>query len=106
MATVVERFRAIVANEIDDAGVIDWRGEVVRQRARRAHGNGRRQCKPDRAEKYTTLGFGGRQSLGNELGAQMKLVADNVTGIVLKDTGHWISEERPKETADALIEFL
>jgi len=52
------------------------------------------------------LSIGGEKSLGNELGAQMKLVADNVTGIVLKDTGHWISEERPKETADALIEFL
>jgi hypothetical protein len=25
--------------------------------------------------------------------AQMKLVADNVTIVVLKDTGHWILEE-------------
>jgi len=25
---------------------------------------------------------------------------------VLKDTGHWILEERPKETTDALVKFL
>jgi len=25
---------------------------------------------------------------------------------VLKDTGHWILEERPKETIDALVKFL
>jgi hypothetical protein len=25
---------------------------------------------------------------------------------VLKDTGHWILEENPKETTDALVKFL
>jgi pimeloyl-ACP methyl ester carboxylesterase len=52
------------------------------------------------------LSIGGEKSLGNELAAQMKLVADNVTIVVLKDTGHWILEERPKETTDALVKFL
>jgi pimeloyl-ACP methyl ester carboxylesterase len=52
------------------------------------------------------LSIGGEKSLGNELGAQMKLVAENVTVIVLPNTGHWILEERPKETTDALLEFL
>jgi pimeloyl-ACP methyl ester carboxylesterase len=52
------------------------------------------------------LSIGGEKSLGNELGAQMKLVADNVTVIVLPNTGHWILEERPKETIDALVKFL
>jgi pimeloyl-ACP methyl ester carboxylesterase len=52
------------------------------------------------------LSIGGEKSLGNELGAQMKLVADNVTVIILPNTGHWIMEERPKETTDALLEFL
>ena len=45
------------------------------------------------------LSIGGEKSLGNELAAQMKLVADNVTVIVLPNTGHWIrGSERPKET--------
>jgi len=52
------------------------------------------------------LSIGGEKSLGNELAEQMKLVADNVTVVVLKDTGHWILEERPKETSDALVKFL
>src|SRR5439155_4800833 len=52
------------------------------------------------------LSIGGGKSLGNELEAQMKLVATDVTVVVLKDSGHWISEERPKETTDALLKFL
>ena len=52
------------------------------------------------------LSIGGDKSLGNELGAQMKLVADNVTVIVLPNTGHWILEEKPKETTNALVNFL
>ena len=52
------------------------------------------------------LTIGGDKSLGNELAQQMKLVATDVTSIVLKDTGHWVLEERPKETTDALVKFL
>jgi len=36
------------------------------------------------------LSIGGEKSLGNELAAQMKLVADSLTVIVLPNTGHWI----------------
>jgi pimeloyl-ACP methyl ester carboxylesterase len=36
----------------------------------------------------------------------MKIVASDATVIVLKNTGHWVLEERPKETTDALIKFL
>jgi len=25
---------------------------------------------------------------------------------VMKDTGHWVLEERPKETTEALVKFL
>jgi pimeloyl-ACP methyl ester carboxylesterase len=52
------------------------------------------------------LSIGGEKSLGKELGQQMKLVASDVTVVVLPDTGHWILEERPKETTDALVNFL
>jgi pimeloyl-ACP methyl ester carboxylesterase len=52
------------------------------------------------------LSIGGEKSLGKELGQQAKLVADNATVIVLPNTGHWILEEKPKETADALVQFL
>ena len=52
------------------------------------------------------LAIGGEKSLGNELAQQMKLVASDVTIVVLKDTGHWVLEERPKETTEALVKFL
>jgi pimeloyl-ACP methyl ester carboxylesterase len=52
------------------------------------------------------LAIGGEKSLGEVLGQQMKLVASDVTVVVLQDTGHWILEENPKETTDALVKFL
>ena len=52
------------------------------------------------------LSIGGDKSLGNELAAQMKLVATDVTVVVLKDTGHWVLEEKPKKITDALAKFL
>lgn len=52
------------------------------------------------------LAIGGDKSLGEFLGQQMKLVAPDLTVIVLKNTGHWILEESPKGTTDALVKFL
>jgi pimeloyl-ACP methyl ester carboxylesterase len=52
------------------------------------------------------LSIGGEKSLGKELGEQAKLVADNPKVIVLPNAGHWILEEKPKETTDALLKFL
>ncbi len=52
------------------------------------------------------LAIGGEKSLGAVLGQQMKLVATRVTIVVLKNTGHWVMEEQPKETTAALVKFL
>jgi len=52
------------------------------------------------------LAIGGEKANGALLGQQMKIVAADATMVVLKDTGHWVLEERPKETADALMKFL
>lgn len=52
------------------------------------------------------LSIGGDKSLGEPLGQQVRSIADNVTVIVLKNTGHWILEENPKETTEALQKFL
>ena len=52
------------------------------------------------------LSIGGEKSLGKELGEQAKLVANNADVTVLPNTGHWILEEKPKETTDALVKFL
>ena len=52
------------------------------------------------------LVIGGEKALGAVLGRQLHLVATDVTVIVLKDTGHWLMEERPRETREALLGFL
>jgi pimeloyl-ACP methyl ester carboxylesterase len=52
------------------------------------------------------LTIGGDKSLGEPLGQQARSIADDVTVIVLKNTGHWILEESPKETTEALQKFL
>ena len=52
------------------------------------------------------LSIGGAKANGAALGAQAKLVASDVTVIVLEDTGHWILEERPEETISVLSRFL
>ena len=52
------------------------------------------------------LSIAGERASAAILGPQMKRVATNVTVIELKDTGHWLMEERPKETMDALLSFL
>ena len=52
------------------------------------------------------LSIGGEKANGDVLAHQMKLVASDVTFVVLKDTGHWVMEERPKETIAALVKFL
>jgi pimeloyl-ACP methyl ester carboxylesterase len=52
------------------------------------------------------LSIGGDKSLGGPLGEQMKLVATNVTVVMVKNSGHWILEEQPRQTIDALVGFL
>ena len=43
------------------------------------------------------LAIGGEKANGALLGLQMKIVASNETMVVLKNTGHWVLEERPRE---------
>jgi pimeloyl-ACP methyl ester carboxylesterase len=52
------------------------------------------------------LTIGGEKSLGAPLGEQLKLVATNVTVVVIKNAGHWVLEEQPQQTTDALQQFL
>jgi pimeloyl-ACP methyl ester carboxylesterase len=52
------------------------------------------------------LAIGGERSNGVALGQQIKLVGTNVTVVVLRNTGHWLLDENPRETTDALLRFL
>jgi pimeloyl-ACP methyl ester carboxylesterase len=52
------------------------------------------------------LSIAGEKASAAILGPQMKRVAADVKIIDLKGAGHWLMEERPKETMDALVAFL
>jgi pimeloyl-ACP methyl ester carboxylesterase len=52
------------------------------------------------------LAIGGGRALGEGVVNTMKLVADNVQGIIIPDSGHWIAEETPDKLLAALIPFL
>jgi len=52
------------------------------------------------------LTIGGEKANGDALGKQAKLVAVNAASVVLANTGHWVMEESPRETTEALMRFL
>jgi pimeloyl-ACP methyl ester carboxylesterase len=52
------------------------------------------------------LALGGENANGNALGRQAQLVGSDVKVVVVKNCGHWMLEENPKETTQALINFL
>jgi pimeloyl-ACP methyl ester carboxylesterase len=52
------------------------------------------------------LAMGGEESGGENAANAMKLVADDVQGVVLRGSGHWVAEQAPHELLAALIEFL
>ena len=52
------------------------------------------------------LTIGGAKAFGELLGQQAKRVASDVRSVVLDGTGHWLLEERPEETKEALVRFL
>ena len=48
----------------------------------------------------------GDKAMGGALEIQAKIVATNVTSIVLRDTGHWLMEQRPEEMKAELKKFF
>ena len=52
------------------------------------------------------LSIGGAKANGAALAEQTKIVAVDATTVVLENTGHWLMEENPQGTMDALVKFL
>jgi pimeloyl-ACP methyl ester carboxylesterase len=52
------------------------------------------------------LAIGGAASFGEQVGAAMKPLADDVQTAVIAGAGHWFAEEAPDETLAALTTFL
>ncbi|MFG1607991.1 alpha/beta fold hydrolase [Actinoplanes sp. NPDC049265] len=52
------------------------------------------------------LAVGGDEALGGAVGTQWQGYASNVETRVMTGTGHWLTEERPRELTALLLEFL
>jgi pimeloyl-ACP methyl ester carboxylesterase len=53
------------------------------------------------------LAIGGAHSTsGSHVAEMMREVAEDVTGVVVRDCAHWVPEERPELLAEHLLDFL
>jgi pimeloyl-ACP methyl ester carboxylesterase len=52
------------------------------------------------------LAIGGAESGGEGVAATMRLVADDVRGVVLAGAAHWVAEQAPEELLAAVTDFL
>jgi pimeloyl-ACP methyl ester carboxylesterase len=52
------------------------------------------------------LAVGGEKSFGNNEAIVMRNAADNVTEVVIAGAGHWLMEEAPVETTQAIRRFM
>jgi pimeloyl-ACP methyl ester carboxylesterase len=59
-------------------------------------------------EKLTipVLGLGGEHSYGSQSVSMLEEFATDVSGGSIADCAHWLPEERPAETTDAVLKFL
>jgi pimeloyl-ACP methyl ester carboxylesterase len=52
------------------------------------------------------LALGGDHSFGTQMADIMRLVAEDVTAGVITNSGHWVMEEQPEQTAAAITDFI
>ena len=52
------------------------------------------------------LAIGGGKSFGQTMAVVAEAAADNVTGVVIPASGHWLMEEQPEATVAAIRAFL
>jgi pimeloyl-ACP methyl ester carboxylesterase len=56
--------------------------------------------------KMPMLVLGGEKSGGDFLITQGKMVADNVEGVIITGSGHWLVDEAPSQVIPRLVEFF
>jgi len=56
--------------------------------------------------RMPVLAVGADHSFGTQQADVLRVVARNVTGAIVEDSGHWIMEENPKATTALILDFL
>jgi pimeloyl-ACP methyl ester carboxylesterase len=64
------------------------------------------QQRKDRRLAMPVLAIGGAESYGDHVEEAMRLVAEDVQGVVIPGAGHWVAEDAPDEMLAALTAFL
>jgi pimeloyl-ACP methyl ester carboxylesterase len=52
------------------------------------------------------LVLAGEKASGSFLINQARLVDNNVQGVIIKGSGHWLMEEAPEQTIPAIVQFI
>jgi pimeloyl-ACP methyl ester carboxylesterase len=56
--------------------------------------------------KMPVLAIGGEKSFGTGFANEIGYAAENVRPLVIRNSGHWLMEEQPEATMDAILTFL
>jgi len=56
--------------------------------------------------RMPVLAIGGAASFGSTMAVIARAAADNVTEVVIPASGHWLMEEQPEATTEAIVAFL
>lgn len=52
------------------------------------------------------LAIGGEKSFGEGFASEIQFVAANVRGVSIRNSGHWLMEEQPSATMEAILTFV
>ncbi len=52
------------------------------------------------------LALGADHSFATQMADIMRLVASNVAGSIISNSGHWVMEEQPKQTTTTIVDFI
>jgi hypothetical protein len=52
------------------------------------------------------LALGADHSFGTQMADDVRFVASDVSGGIIKNSGRWIMEEQPKQTTAAIVNFI
>ena len=56
--------------------------------------------------KMPVLAIGGERSFGATMAVVMRAAADDVSELIVPQSGHWLMEEQPQQTVGAIRSFL
>ncbi len=98
-ADVVDYYVRLVSNPESLRGSLGWYRALDATLAQNAERKNRPLTMP-------VLAIGGELSYGAGVAEAMKPLAEDVQGVVLAGTGHWVAEQAPEALLEALTGFL